>query len=63
MVAQSASQQLLQCKNGNEMEIGGDFNLGQLESEGKVSERVIDVCFDAFNEICRIFEVKIVSIA
>ena len=35
IVAQSASQQLLQCKNGNKMEIGGDFNLGQLESEEK----------------------------
>ena len=30
---------------------GGDFNLGQLESEEKVGERVIDVCFDAFNGI------------
>ena len=30
---------------------GGDFNLGQLESEEKVGERVIDVCFHAFDGI------------
>ena len=62
MAAQSASQQLLQCKNGNEMEIGGRFQFGTIgirrKSRRESNWRLL-WCF----QWDRIFEVKIVSIA